>query len=68
LYFIYLTGAEDPRCPIAGLEEPSSRAAKAYGESGSAENFMVAWTFSSYLLLIPLFLIWTQIFYYLVSK
>jgi len=41
MYFIYLAGAEDPRCPIAGLEEPSSRAAKAYEESGSAEKFMV---------------------------
>ncbi|RLN12472.1 putative esterase YitV [Panicum miliaceum] len=37
---LLLNGAEDPRCPIAGLEEPSSRAAKAYEESGSAEKFM----------------------------
>jgi len=34
-------GAEDPRCPISGLEEATSRAAKAYEESGSAEKFMV---------------------------
>jgi predicted esterase len=40
MYFICLAGAEDPRCPIAGLEETSSRAAKAYEESGSAEKFM----------------------------
>ncbi|KAL6606694.1 hypothetical protein ACP70R_042347 [Stipagrostis hirtigluma subsp. patula] len=37
---LLLNGAEDPRCPIAGLEEPISRAAKAYEESGSAEKFM----------------------------
>jgi hypothetical protein len=37
---LLLNGAEDPRCPIAGLEETSSRAAKAYEESGSAEKFM----------------------------
>ncbi|CAN6172650.1 unnamed protein product [Urochloa humidicola] len=37
---LLLNGAEDPRCPITGLEEPSSRAAKAYEESGSAEKFM----------------------------
>nr|CAB3467131.1 unnamed protein product [Digitaria exilis] len=37
---LLLNGAEDGRCPIAGLEEPSSRAAKAYEESGSAEKFM----------------------------
>lgn len=37
---LLLNGAEDPRCPIAGLTEPNSRAAKAYGESGSAEKFM----------------------------
>jgi len=37
---LLLNGAEDSRCPISGLEEPSSRAAKAYEESGSAEKFM----------------------------
>ncbi|CAN6190785.1 unnamed protein product [Urochloa humidicola] len=37
---LLLNGADDPRCPITGLEEPSSRAAKAYEESGSAEKFM----------------------------
>jgi hypothetical protein len=35
-------GAEDPRCPISGLEEAASKAAKAYEESGCAEKFMVA--------------------------
>ncbi|KAF8733110.1 hypothetical protein HU200_015477 [Digitaria exilis] len=39
---LLLNGAVDGRCPIAGLEEPSSRVAKAYEESGSAEKFMVA--------------------------
>ncbi|WVZ82394.1 hypothetical protein U9M48_029660 [Paspalum notatum var. saurae] len=37
---LLLNGAEDLRCPIGGLEDPTSRAAKAYEESGSAEKFM----------------------------
>ncbi|XP_066370969.1 uncharacterized protein [Miscanthus floridulus] len=37
---LLLNGAKDPRCPISGLEEATSRAAKAYEESGCAEKFM----------------------------
>ncbi|TVU12416.1 hypothetical protein EJB05_46060, partial [Eragrostis curvula] len=37
---LLINGAEDPRCPVAGLEEPNTRAAKAYEESGCAEKFM----------------------------
>lgn len=37
---LVLNGAEDPRCPIVGIQEPASRAAKAYEEAGSAEKFM----------------------------
>ncbi|KAK3131704.1 hypothetical protein QOZ80_6AG0510170 [Eleusine coracana subsp. coracana] len=37
---LLINGAEDPRCPVAGLEEPNSRAAKAYDESGCGERFM----------------------------
>ncbi|KAG0512954.1 hypothetical protein BDA96_10G059600 [Sorghum bicolor] len=37
---LLLNGAEDPRCPISGLEEAASKAAKAYEESGCAEKFM----------------------------
>lgn len=39
--FIYHAGAEDPRCPILGLQEPASKTSKAYGEAGSSEKFMV---------------------------
>ena len=34
-------GAEDPRCPIPGIQEAISRAANAYEEAGSAEKFKV---------------------------
>lgn len=34
-------GAEDPRCPHAGLEVPKSRAIKAYGEAHSLDKFKV---------------------------
>jgi hypothetical protein len=44
LNFIYHAGAEDPRCPVLGLQEPVSRAAKAYEEVGSADKFMVTRT------------------------
>lgn len=37
---LLLNGAEDPRCPISGLQEAVSRAANAYEEAGSAEKFM----------------------------
>uniref|UniRef100_J3MBJ5 Peptidase S9 prolyl oligopeptidase catalytic domain-containing protein n=2 Tax=Oryza brachyantha TaxID=4533 RepID=J3MBJ5_ORYBR len=36
---LLLNGAEDPRCPEPGLQEPVSRAAKAYEEVGSADKF-----------------------------
>jgi hypothetical protein len=41
---LLLNGAEDPRCPVLGLQEPVSRAAKAYEEVGSADKFMVTRT------------------------
>lgn len=34
-------GAEDPRCSLAGLEVPKSRAIKAYGEAHSLDKFKV---------------------------
>ncbi|XP_003564274.3 uncharacterized protein LOC100823663 [Brachypodium distachyon] len=37
---LLLNGAEDPRCPILGLQEPASKTSKAYGEAGSSEKFM----------------------------
>ncbi|KAL5224995.1 hypothetical protein ABZP36_011634 [Zizania latifolia] len=37
---LLLHGADDPRCPVSGLQEPVSRAAKAYEEAGSADKFM----------------------------
>ncbi|KAM0880919.1 hypothetical protein ACQ4PT_033271 [Festuca glaucescens] len=37
---LLLNGAEDPRCPVPGLQEAVSRAANAYEEVGSAEKFM----------------------------
>ncbi|OAY85121.1 uncharacterized protein LOC109721687 [Ananas comosus] len=40
---LILNGADDPRCPIAGLESPHSRALEAYNEASCPENFkMVA--------------------------
>lgn len=36
-------GAEDPRCPLAGLEIPKARARKAYAEANCSDNFKV-WT------------------------
>jgi hypothetical protein len=39
--FIYYAGAEDPRCPVPGLQEAVSIAANAYEEVGAAEKFMV---------------------------
>lgn len=38
-----IIGAEDPRCPLGGLEVPKSRAVKAYGQAHSLEKFKV-WT------------------------
>ncbi|KAK1604784.1 hypothetical protein QYE76_028457 [Lolium multiflorum] len=37
---LLLNGAEDPRCPVPGLQEAVSRAANAYEEVGAAEKFM----------------------------
>lgn len=34
-------GAEDPRCPLAGLKIPESRASKVYGEAHSLDKFKV---------------------------
>ncbi|KAM4074536.1 hypothetical protein ACB094_10G100800 [Castanea mollissima] len=36
---LILNGAEDPRCPLAGLKIPESRASKAYGEAHSLDKF-----------------------------
>ncbi|KAL5975949.1 hypothetical protein ACLOJK_020278 [Asimina triloba] len=36
---LILNGAEDPRCPLPGLEVPVSRALEAYKESNCPENF-----------------------------
>ncbi|KAK4274289.1 hypothetical protein QN277_017535 [Acacia crassicarpa] len=36
---LILNGAEDPRCPIEGLEVPKSYAQLAYGESHCLDNF-----------------------------
>ncbi|XP_012077420.1 putative hydrolase YtaP [Jatropha curcas] len=36
---LILNGAEDPRCPLAGLEIPKLRADKAYGEAHSLDKF-----------------------------
>ncbi|XP_075095809.1 uncharacterized protein LOC107820549 [Nicotiana tabacum] len=36
---LILNGAEDPRCPIAGLDIPKSRAHKAYENAGCPLNF-----------------------------
>ncbi|KAM3195179.1 hypothetical protein ACQJBY_071325 [Aegilops geniculata] len=32
-------GADDPRCPVLGLQEPASKATEAYAEAGSADKF-----------------------------
>ncbi|KAI4976927.1 hypothetical protein ZWY2020_050534 [Hordeum vulgare] len=36
---LLLNGADDPRCPVLGLQEPASKAAEAYKEAGSADKF-----------------------------
>ncbi|GAB2275703.1 hypothetical protein Dimus_010457 [Dionaea muscipula] len=36
---LILKGYEDPRCPLAGLEVPVSRACKAYEEANCRDNF-----------------------------
>ncbi|KAK2392342.1 hypothetical protein P8452_29263 [Trifolium repens] len=36
---LILNGAEDPRCPLAGLEIPRSKASQAYGEFHRVDNF-----------------------------
>ncbi|XP_054788478.1 uncharacterized protein LOC129294279 [Prosopis cineraria] len=36
---LILNGAEDPRCPLEGLEVPKSDARQAYGESHCLDNF-----------------------------
>ncbi|XBJ22357.1 hypothetical protein VPH35_000769 [Triticum aestivum] len=36
---LLLNGADDPRCPVLGLQEPASKAAEAYAEAGSADKF-----------------------------
>ncbi|KAJ7965972.1 alpha/beta-Hydrolases superfamily protein [Quillaja saponaria] len=36
---LILNGAEDPRCPLSGLEIPKSKACKAYREANSLDNF-----------------------------
>ncbi|CAN0907122.1 hypothetical protein LINGRAHAP2_LOCUS24631 [Linum grandiflorum] len=36
---LILNGAQDPRCPISGLEIPSSRAHKAYEEANASDKF-----------------------------
>ncbi|GAU14202.1 hypothetical protein TSUD_307620 [Trifolium subterraneum] len=38
--WVFITpGAEDPRCPLAGLEIPRSKASQAYGEFQRSDNF-----------------------------
>ncbi|XP_027353872.1 uncharacterized protein LOC113864409 isoform X2 [Abrus precatorius] len=36
---LILNGAEDPRCPLAGLENPVSKAIQAYGKLHCLDNF-----------------------------
>ncbi|KAM3207776.1 hypothetical protein ACQJBY_062821 [Aegilops geniculata] len=36
---LLLNGADDPRCPVLGLQEPVSKATEAYAEAGSADKF-----------------------------
>jgi hypothetical protein len=38
--FIIL-GAEDPRCPVAGLEIPTAKASQAYKKFDRVDNFQV---------------------------
>ncbi|EMS55378.1 hypothetical protein TRIUR3_07550 [Triticum urartu] len=38
---LLLNGADDPRCPVLGLQEPASKAAEAYEKAGSADKFKV---------------------------
>ncbi|XBI36420.1 hypothetical protein VPH35_121943 [Triticum aestivum] len=33
-----LNGADDPPCPVLGLQEPASKVAEAYAEAGSADK------------------------------
>lgn len=40
-FFPKIIGAEDPRCPLAGLDVPKARALKAYEDSHSIDNFKV---------------------------
>lgn len=41
IFFSKIIGAEDPRCPLAGLDVPKARALKAYEDSHSIDNFKV---------------------------
>ncbi|XP_020175518.1 uncharacterized protein [Aegilops tauschii subsp. strangulata] len=36
---LLLNGADDPRCPVLGLQERASKVAEAYAEAGSADKF-----------------------------
>ncbi|XP_037419086.1 putative hydrolase YtaP [Triticum dicoccoides] len=36
---LLLNGADDPRCPVLGLQELASKAVEAYAEAGSADKF-----------------------------
>uniref|UniRef100_A0A453MVR0 Alpha/beta hydrolase n=1 Tax=Aegilops tauschii subsp. strangulata TaxID=200361 RepID=A0A453MVR0_AEGTS len=38
---LLLNGADDPRCPVLGLQDPASKAAEAYAEAGSADKFKI---------------------------
>ncbi|XP_022730176.1 uncharacterized protein LOC111285155 [Durio zibethinus] len=38
---LILNGADDPRCPIDGIKNPTKRARKAYGKAHSSNNFKV---------------------------
>lgn len=38
---LVLNGEEDPRCPLAGLEIPKQKVAKAYENAGCPDNFML---------------------------
>ncbi|KAG0461186.1 hypothetical protein HPP92_021483 [Vanilla planifolia] len=39
ILFLNVVGAEDPRCPLAGLHVPISRAQEAYEKAGCPEHF-----------------------------
>lgn len=45
IYIFFLNsenlGAEDPRCPLAGLTIPESRGCKVYGEAHCSDKFKV---------------------------